>query len=231
MQHQDRTRRRRAAAAAAVALALAMVLGTGSAFAQDDEEDVPLDTKIFRQLMKDLGLQRNGEGIDYRERAPLVVPPSRDLPPPQDDAPLAANPAWPKDPDVTRRKAEAVAKKKKPNKTASETMEAEARPLSRAELDRGKSAGPSGGSETPEEGARPLRPNELGSKSFFKDIFSSFSSEGETATFTGEPTRDSLTEPPTGYQTPSPDQPYGIGPKSNQRKAATVEDRAVGVDH
>jgi len=33
----------------------------------------------------------------------------------------------------------------------------------------------------------------------------------ETAKFTGEPPRSSLTDPPPGYQTPSPDQPYGLG--------------------
>ena len=33
----------------------------------------------------------------------------------------------------------------------------------------------------------------------------------ESAKFTGEPPRSSLTDPPPGYQTPSPDQPYGIG--------------------
>ena len=32
----------------------------------------------------------------------------------------------------------------------------------------------------------------------------------EQAKFTGEPPRTSLTEPPAGYQTPSPDQPYGL---------------------
>jgi len=31
------------------------------------------------------------------------------------------------------------------------------------------------------------------------------------ATFTGEPPRTSLTDPPSGYMTPSPDQPYGVG--------------------
>jgi hypothetical protein len=34
----------------------------------------------------------------------------------------------------------------------------------------------------------------------------------EYGTFTGEPPRASLTDPPPGYQTPSPDQPYGIPP-------------------
>ncbi len=33
----------------------------------------------------------------------------------------------------------------------------------------------------------------------------------QAAKFTGEPPRASLTDPPAGYQTPSPDQPYGVG--------------------
>ena len=229
MRHRDRKGQRRAVAAAAVTFAVAMMLGMGGAFAQDDEEEVPLDTKIFRQFMKDLGLRRDGEGIDYRERAPLVVPPSLNLPPPQSEASAAANPAWPKDPDVAARKAEAT-KKKAPRRTAAETMDAEGRPLSRAELDKGKVAAgtPVGGSQEPEEGGRPLTPSELGGKTFFKDIFSSFSNEGETGTFTGEPVRESLTAPPEGYQTPSPSQPYGLSPKGQKAKPTTVEDRAAG---
>jgi hypothetical protein len=212
---------------AAVALAVAVTLGTSAAFAADDEEEVPLDTKLFRQLMKDIGLRKDGEGIDYRERAPLVVPPSRNLPPPQSETPVSANPAWPKDPDVVQRKA-AAAKKKEPARTAAQTMEAEGRPLSREELDKGKTTGPVGGSASPEEAGRAMRPSELGGKSFFKDIFSSFSNEGETGKFDGEPVRENLTAPPTGYQTPSPDQPYGVGPKNQKAKAVTVEDRAAG---
>ncbi|MGA7489313.1 MAG: hypothetical protein WBW74_20505 [Xanthobacteraceae bacterium] len=210
---------------------MALALGAGAAFAQDDDEEVPLDTKLFRQLMKDLGLRKDGEEIDYRERAPLVVPPSLNLPPPQDGSPVAANPAWPKDPDVVQRKAETV-RKKQPARTAADAMEAEGRPLSRAELDRGKTTAKAGGSESPEEAGRAMLPAELHSKSFFKDMFSSFSNEAEVGKFDGEPVRDSLTAPPAGYQTPSPEQPYGLrttGQKS-KAKAATVEDRAVGYD-
>ena len=129
----------------ALALALALTWSVGSAFAADDEEEVPLDTKLMRQFLKDLGLQRDGEGIEYRERAPLVVPPSRNLPLPQSETPVTANPAWPKDPDAAQRKAEAT-KKKQPSRTAAQAMEAEGRPLSREELDKGKTTGPVGGS-------------------------------------------------------------------------------------
>ena len=75
-------RQRRAAYAGLLAVVLAMSAGMGAAFAQDDDdEDVPLDTKILRRFMKEMGFKRSEDvGIEYRERAPLVVPPSRNLP-------------------------------------------------------------------------------------------------------------------------------------------------------
>ena len=229
---RDRTPKgwRCTAAAAAVALALA-AWGAGSAFAQDDEEDVPLDTKLFRQLMKDLGLQRDGNGIDYRERAPLVVPPSLNLPPPQDGTSLTATPEWPKDPDVQQRKAAAAARKK-PQKSAGDAMEQEARPLSRTELDRGKVAAgtKNSGSNSPDEDMRWLKDAGAGTKSIFSGMFSTFSTKEEVGTFTGEPEREKLTAPPPGYQTPSPDQPYGLGAKTNKAKALTLEDRTAGQE-
>ena len=220
--------------ACAVAGALVLMLGAwggGSALAQNaDDEEVPLDTKLLRQFLKDLGLRRDGENIDYHERAPLVVPPSRSLPPPQNEASVANNPAWPRDPDAQQRKLEA-AKKKQPARTAAETMDAEGRPLSRSELDRGRlpAGTSSGGSQSPEEGGRALRPSELrGGKNLFSDLFSSFSNTGEVGTFTGEPPRDELTAPPVGYQTPSPEQPYGLSPKNEKAKALTLEQRTSG---
>jgi hypothetical protein len=229
----NRRRVRAVVAAAALTLTVAMQWGTGIARAEDDEENVPLDTKLLRQFMKDLGLQREGQGagsIQYRERAPLVVPPSRNLPPPQDAASVAANPAWPKDPDVKQRKVDAIKASKKPQRTAAEAMIADGSVVPRDQLDRpGKvDASSVGGSPTPEESARPLRPSELGeSKSIWSNMFSSFKKEGETATFTGEPPRTSLTEPPPGYLTPSPNQPYGIGPEVNKKKALTLEERTT----
>ena len=38
-------------------------------------------------------------GIDYRERSPLVIPPTRDLPPPQAAGTASSNPAWPREAD------------------------------------------------------------------------------------------------------------------------------------
>ena len=47
--------------------------------------------------------------------------------------------------------------------------------------------------------------------------------------FTGEPPRASLTEPPPGYQTPSPDQPYGLEQETTQYRpnVPTPEDHGA----
>jgi hypothetical protein len=71
-------------------------------------------------------------------------------------------------------------------------------------------------------------PSELGTdaKKIFGSIASSFSSaQPEAEPFTGEPQRDSMTAPPSGYQTPSPNYPYGMGVQQDQRKASKLEDR------
>src|SRR6266478_8536776 len=183
MRSRNPKRLRRAAAAAAVALALALAWSAGSARAEDanDDENVPLDTKLFRQFMKDLGLSRSGDGlIEYRERAPLVVPPTRELPPPRDEAEVATKtPAWPKDPDVARRKQELAAEKAKLKGNLS--VEEQMRALRPDELDKPgagekKSADAKGAGKSPEETSRPLMPSDLGTKTekIFGSIWSSF---------------------------------------------------------
>jgi hypothetical protein len=235
MRSRNPKRLRRAAAAAAVALAVALASSAGSARAEDDDENVPLDTKLFRQFMKDLGLSRSGDGmIEYRERAPLVVPPTRELPPPRDEAEVAAKtPAWPKDPDVARRKQELAAEKAKLKGNLS--AEEQARALRPDELDKPgagekKSADAKGAGKSPEDTSRPLMPSDLGTKTekIFGSVWSSFTpAKPESAPFTGEPPREAMTAPPSGYQTPSPNYPYGVGVQ-DQRKVITADEKLKG---
>ena len=237
MRSRNPKRLRRAAAGAAVVLALALAWSAGSARAEDadDDENVPLDTKLFRQFMKDLGLSRSGDGmIEYRERAPLVVPPTRELPPPRDEAEVAAKtPAWPKDPDVARRKQELAAEKAKLKGNLS--AEEQARALRPDELDKPgagekKSADAKGAGKSAEDTSRPLMPSDLGTKTekIFGSIWSSFTpAKPESAPFTGEPPREAMTAPPSGYQTPSPNYPYGVGVQ-DQRKVITADEKLKG---
>lgn len=212
-------------------LALALLTGTGGAWAGDDD-DQPLDTKLFNSFMKEMGFKRGEDGIEYQERAPLVVPPTRDLPPPQTQAPEARNPAWPKDPDVARRKAASAAEKAKLYSSAEE----QARVLRPDELNKGQgqvtagTASPTGTRQSGDEAARPLSPAELkgtATKAWWQDIFSSIGPQKpESVPFTGEPPRTTMTAPPPGYQTPSPNYPYGMGPhRDAPAKPSTVESR------
>src|SRR5256885_12264690 len=66
--------------------------------AQDGDEDT-FEQKIIKNILGGMGVDVGRAGIDYRERSPLVIPPTRDLPPPQAAGTAARNPAWPREPD------------------------------------------------------------------------------------------------------------------------------------
>jgi hypothetical protein len=207
----------RAAACVILGTALLIAHGGGHAFAEDDDDDDDLgfEQKFIRNMMSGIGMAGTGNGIEYRERSPLVIPPGRDLPPPEADA---AKPAtnWPKDPEKQRK----VTKKQKKPLDARETKlwDDPGRALGPAELNVGRTSTTSsstttapGSSASETEGGRPLLPSMLGyTGGVFGSIWGNNTKE-ETATFTGEPPRTTLTAPPTGYMTPSPAQPYGIG--------------------
>ena len=205
----------------AVTLAIGFVMAAGAARAQDaEDEDKTFEEKIIDNVMAGIGATNmDNRGIDYRERSPLVVPPRLDLPPPA-SATQATAPNWPKDPDEARRKV-AIARRKKENKDPIEA----ARPLTHAELDAARTAAPTGStSQTAQPGSVGntenknvmLSPSQLGFDGRFSSLFKG--NKSEEAPFKGEPTRDSLTQPPPGYQTPSSNFAYGTGPKDSLNK-------------
>jgi hypothetical protein len=214
----------RAALVCVVAAVCALAASRPALAADDEEDDEPFETKIMKAI---LGIN-DGDSIDYRERAPLVVPPSMNLVPPEQSK--INNPAWPKDADVQERK-----KKKAAAKQPRRDPELEARPLTPAELNpggmvgrRGSGADPNGSANPELEGQRPLRPNELGYKGGLFDSIFRDNSKPESAVFAGEPARSTLTDPPPGYMTPSPSHPYGLGVKKEAPKPFKLEDRGTG---
>ena len=87
-----------------VTVAALIACANYSAARAGDDDSKKLFTDKF---MRTLGLKNPGETeyeINYAERSPLVVPPTRTLP-----APVSANampaPNWPKDPDIRKRQA------------------------------------------------------------------------------------------------------------------------------
>jgi hypothetical protein len=194
---QARTRSRAALGVAFFGLVLGLVVGLSTSAARAGDDDGSTESS-WSKLMQSLGLKKSvtaDTDVKYTERPPLVVPPTRDLPPPA--AGPAPAPDWPKEPTVKHRK---QAKGKVVVQSAAPTA-------ADGTAANGNAAARVANPETPK-------------KTWYNP--SSWFNKEEYATFTGEPARQNLTDPPAGYRTPSPDQPYGISPdkKAKPKTAA-----------
>jgi hypothetical protein len=186
------------ALAGALGLLAAAGLSPDVARAQDSSGDGTL----FGSVLKGLGI--GGENnIEYRERPPLVVPPTRNLPPPQ-PAGAARNPNWPVDPksaDVQQKKGNQV------------------RDLDRLPVPQ-RPAVPSVAVTTPANPSAsgpdgtPAPPSEPG---LFGKLFSSTDMPANAVI--PVPTRKNLTDPPLDYESPSTAQPYGEAAPAAPAKA------------
>jgi hypothetical protein len=202
----------------AAMIGAAVIVGcTGhAAWAEDDEEEPLVDTKIMRHILQGLGWQRDdgNKGIVYRERSPLVLPGNaKELPKPTPAAPAAKTAGWPDDPDIKRQKQRRDAEKNR--KAYVEGVDD--RPMLPSEYSRKPGTDDKNrptllDSKSGEEALKPSTNQELGSKGIFSNLGKLWGDKSqEYVTFTGEPKRETLIEPPRGYRTPSPNQPYGVG--------------------
>jgi hypothetical protein len=184
-------------------------ISVAASAARADDDD---DRNPFTAITRGLGFEKIGEmtglkkkeeakpDIEYRERSPLVIPRSRDLPPPGTQA--TADPAnWPKQapPPPTRKGVRTVAGTQQP-----------------------------GASDLPE-----VRSPMFDSSDWTWDAMMG-KKKAESKPFVAEPARSTLTQPPEGYQTPSPEFPYGTsGPpdkeKEKQKQAAAPEAAAASA--
>jgi hypothetical protein len=231
-------RLRRHVIATSLAAMLVVAGGIGHALAQEDDDDELPDTKFFKSMLHGLGLKKDGDlksGINYQERPPLVVPPTRDLPPPQTGDAVRGNADWPKDQDEQRRR-EASAKNKKDKKPFDwSDLGTQLNPnemkkgATTAKDEAMKQRSP----QDVEQANRQYKPNELGYGGGLFGSVKDFSGGGpgdQTATFETEPPRASLTDPPIGYRSPSPAQPYGVTKDTSRSKAQSPEDRLDAAD-
>lgn len=141
------------------------------------------------------GVAEGEDRIEYPERAPLVVPPALKLPQPKTSA-AATNPAWPKDPDLERkRKAkEAAMAPAKTGKAADP-----GRPLTVEEIRAGRIAGanmPTAEDLNRRDPSKPLTPQEMQA---INEEFARKRQE-EAAAVSGPQARNYLTDPPTVYR-------------------------------
>jgi hypothetical protein len=205
------------------ALAASLVCAAGSAALAADNS-APADS-IYDKFLKTIGLKGEPNDLNYGERSPLVVPPTRELPPPTSGAPPAAA-NWPTDPDLTQQTRERVQEAAGPHPDYAVEL---ARPLRPSELtvangtgsrNAATPGGPTGGVSAADYPERTDTKHNFFNFDWFK--------KEQYVTFTGEPARSKLTDPPPGYLTPSPDHRYGLGPAEEKAYTPpTVADRVT----
>ena len=190
----------------AITLGIGLVMTVSAARAGSDDEDNRSFSEKFMDNLKAPFSTTNmdSKGIDYRERSPLVVPPQLDLPPPAAAASQVNAPNWPKDPDEKRRKAALAARKKSLTNSTHE--------LTPAEAEAARASVAASGQPQPQQSLTEKMNNYLGG------------TKPEVGQFTGEPARETLTQPPPGYQIPSPNYAYGVGQKGSVNRDADNKD-------
>lgn len=155
-----------------------------------------------------LGIEDEKPEIEYRERAPLVVPPKTELPAPRERA-SAANPNWPKDPDIAARKAAEEARKR----PAKEDVGLSKNPLLSVDEMR---AGRKPGAGVPTGPERNIIDRPHLSLQEMRELDAK--SRVVAAPSGVEQPRRWLTDPPSGYRKPAPGAPV-VAP--DERKPTT----------
>lgn len=194
---------------------------TAPAFAQEADNE----PSGVQKLLGAIGLlDLPKDPIDYNERSPLVVPPSADLPKPGAVSAKQLNPEWPVDQDVKDARAAAKEANKPIDFPRNTFYNSASARLSIDEMNRKGAAG-SGGATTADvlqtekenavRGNYRLSTGDLGFKGW---------GNKQEMTFTKEPERTSLLQPPPGYRTPSANAPYGIVEDANAYKVNGEQD-------
>ncbi len=147
------------------------------------------------------------EPIEYRDRAPLVVPPNQNLRPPSDSTASRRNAQWPQDPDVLARKkaAEEARTPRNFDSILGNNSTPTTRRLSLEEIRAGR---------IPGEGV-PTTPQQLVTEDTPRNLYGGVAvlrqldrKDAETRDNSGnisrvEPKREYLTDPPTGIRRPA----------------------------
>ncbi|KPF68450.1 hypothetical protein IP69_11480 [Bosea sp. AAP35] len=172
---------------------------------------------LFKNLLEGVIGGRPGDDIEYRQRPPLVVPPNSVLPRPQAPA-STRNAAWPNDPDVAARRAEAEGARVptfNPNWRNNPV-------LSQEELRRGRTTRNTGRPEIAEDHNN--YNNQIAPIRIGRELATRHNqAAADQLVYGEEPARRTLVEPPVGYRRPAGTAPVGPG------QGGPVEDRqAVG---
>jgi hypothetical protein len=183
--------------AAAFSLALGLA-ATSPALALNDDGRENVFSSILNLVLPD---DKEQPSIEYRERAPLVVPPNRQaLPQPQPPAQQRAK-AWPKDQEIARREAERAAAGKP-------RVDEVWNPVSRSELDRVRTGSPQQPRPAGENCNDPLA-RVCNQEALWSSLKGRSAVDERRDLVPGqEAPRQALTDPPAGYRKPTTVQKY-----------------------
>ena len=137
---------------------------------------------------------KDQDSIDYRTRAPIVVPPRTDLPPPVE---AVRNPAWPKDTDVEEERRAALGSRRPAPQTTPNAPGVAAG----TELREGSGALPPDGPPDECQSGGTMAICLSTPMKVVKSIMSGF--HQEDVALGPEPQRKYLTEPPPGFRKPT----------------------------
>jgi hypothetical protein len=233
---------------AALTAVLLGVLATGGISAVRAADDGSNDDTAIAKILQKLGLKAppdQSPDITYSERSPLVVPPTRDLPPPVADAPPGTD--WPKDAAKPRKHVRSKSPPPAPAPVATvpaaPAAEAGTAAVQPGQAPQGAQPPQPGQAAQPAQpgqaaqGAQPAPPGQTGTVARVPNPTpqptswwnpKTWFNREEYANFSTEPPREDLTDPPAGYRTPSPDQPYGVGPEHKAKTETTVPNATTG---
>lgn len=206
------------------AAAMTLMLSTAAvlpALALEDDGRESIFSSMIGLVMP--GDTDPGARIDYRERAPIVVPKNRAvLPAPQAKA-AERTKAWPKDQETARKEAERA-------RALAPRVDEVHNPVSRTELDRIRSAGGTQGPGADASCNEPLgRP--CNQEAFWAGLKNSKSATDDTKDLVAgkEASRKFLTDPPTGYRKPTTTQKYTFEVKKEEditdARAQSIDDK------
>lgn len=175
-----------------VAASLMAAPFTTAAVAQEGE--------LAKKVLGSLGvIPEDKDPIDYRERAPLVLPPRMDLREPAAPGSVQArNPQWPNDPDVQARKRQGAEDRTPITQTERHRMNGSNTRLTVEEMRGGRQAGV----------GIPTAPQSRSDSAWMHpDDLRAQGKKNPTDVAGGETTRRSLTDPPSAYRQSATGQP------------------------
>lgn len=182
-----------------VAVALSGCASSTSGF-EDESNGEPQDTNLVKGMMTSLGaIDPKERPIEYKPRSPLVVPPKRELPAPQDaDAALAQRNFPRNQEDIDREMTKRGGNDPDPS-----------RPWTPDQLARYRMSGQPTRTGSDDNPGRRLTPEEMAGQ---------FKRNQEAIAIASNNGKKTLTEPPKDYRTPSPKAP--VDPEGEKKESS-----------